>query len=90
MSVSRNKREGRYIGVINGRHQRADHLQRKLGAPFAAFDHDDCEKCGGQTLTWGDDWGDGDHHDFGYYRWWTGTSICQSCDHRQGFNDSSI
>jgi len=86
-SISRNKREGRYLGIINGRHQRVEHSQRGMEP---AFREDSCEECGEEVMSWVCSQGHGDNQDYGRYVWWDGVSICPHCDHRQGFSDSSI
>lgn len=89
--ASRNQREGVYIGLVRGRHQRLP-----LGKPQRSLRHDDtslCEEChdGDWTLrqyVTGAGWGD--HPEYGQYRWWEGSAICTSCGHKTGWDDSSI
>lgn len=90
-TTSRNQREGVYIGVVLGRHQRLH-----LGAPLRSLTPDDtqiCDEChdGGWTLQqYCTRSGRGDHPEYGQYHWWEGEAICTICGHKTGWDDSSI
>lgn len=88
-TAPRNQREGVYVGVVLGRHQRLH-----LGKPQRSLCPDDtqtCDVCHEWTLNqYATGAGYGDHPEYGQYRWWEGEAICTSCGHKTGWDDSSI
>lgn len=89
--TSRNQREGVYIGVVLGRHQRL-YLCAPLRSLVADDSHlcDECDDGGWSVRQYRTSTGWGDHPEYGQYRWWEGEAICTSCGHKTGWGDSSI
>jgi len=87
--ISRNEREGRYVGKADGRHKR---LHAKGTIPERSYySGGDCENCGGDRVDgYCADSGRANHSEYGEYYYYEVDTICRDCGHKSGFSDSSI